>query len=235
MSNSSTVDKIFICHHTPLVHRKQRIDTSLSSCTIPIEWVEGYLPEQISQNYDELIGTSVLDISGTPEQNQHPWENERVGKKISLSELSLYLKHQYCFSEQVSKEYNNILILEDDAVIPENFEEYLQKCIDEFTNFEIKLDCLMIGTCCGFKCKNVVEDKLVYYDSSYLTRCTHAMMFPLETSRKIVNSNSLFPINWPIDFKLNQIMYRQSLKVGHVEPPIYQNTDLGIDISYIQR
>jgi len=106
---------------------------------------------------------------------------------------------------------------------------------ESLTNFEIKLDCLMIGTCCGFKCKNVVEDKLVYYDPSYLTRCTHAMMFPLETSRKIVNSNSLFPINWPIDFKLNQIMYQQSLKVGHVEPPIYQNTDLGIDISYIQR
>lgn len=234
MNDSHLVDKIFICHHTPLVHRKQRIESSLESYNIPIEWVEGYLPEQISQNYDELIGTSVLDISGTPEQNQHPWENERVGKKISLSELSLYLKHQYCFSEQVSKEYNNILILEDDAVIPENFEEYLQKCIDEFTNFEIKLDCLMIGTCCGFKCKNIVDNKLVYYDPSYLTRCTHAMMFPLETSRKIVNSNSLWPINWPIDFKLNQIIYQQSLKVGHVEPPIYQGHDLGIDISYIQ-
>lgn len=235
MNNSHLVDKIFICHHTPLVHRKQRIESSLESCNIPIEWVEGYLPEQLSQNYDELIGTSALDISGTPEQNQHPWENERVGKKISLSELSLYLKHQYCFSEQVSEEYNNILILEDDAVIPENFEDYLQKCIDEFTNFEIKLDCLMIGTCCGFKCKNIVDDKLVYYDPSYLTRCTHAMMFPLETSRKILNSNSLWPINWPIDFKLNQIIYQQSLKVGHVEPPIYQSSDLGIDISSIQR
>jgi len=233
MSNSSTVDKIFICHHTPLVHRKQRISTSLSSCTIPIEWVEGYLPEQISQNYDELIGTSVLDVSGTPEQNRYPWENEKVGKKISLSELSLYLKQQHCFVEQVSKEYNNILILEDDAVIPENFEEYLQRCFDEFINFETKLDCLMVGTCCGFKCENVVEDKLVYYDASYLTRCAHAMVFPLETSRKIVNN--LWPINWPIDFKLNQIMYQQSLKVGHVEPPIYQESDLGIDTSYIQK
>jgi GR25 family glycosyltransferase involved in LPS biosynthesis len=225
------IDKIFICHHTPLVHRKQRIGDSLSSCSIPIEWVEGYLPEQISQDYGELIGTNFLDTSGTPEQNQHPWENEKVGKRISMSELSLYLKHQYCFSEQVSKEYSNVLIFEDDAVIPENFEEYLQKCIDEFINFETKLDCLMIGTCCGFKCNNVVDGKLVYYDPSYVTRCTHAMMFPLKTSKKIVDN--LWPVNWPIDYKLNQIMYQQNFKVGHVEPPIYQGTDLGIDISYI--
>jgi len=233
MNNILPVDKIFVCHHKPLVHRKERLNGYFSSQQITdIEWVEKYLPEDISDDYNELVGKQYLNIGGMSEPNQYPWENDNVGKSVSISELSLYLKHQYCFEEQIKQNYEYILILEDDAIIPDNFREYLNLCMDEFVNHSPKLDCLMIGTCCGFKCKNISSDKMVYYDPGYMTRCTGAMIFSIEASKKVLKY--LYPINWPIDFKLNQIMYKEKFRVGHVEPPIYQGADLGLDTSYIQ-
>lgn len=232
MNSPLSIDKIFVCHHTPLTHRKQRLENQFSIQKIDVEWVEGYLPQDIQNDYNRLIGVEHLTIGGTPEPNQNSWENDNVGKSISISELSLFLKHQYCFEEQVKRGYQYIIILEDDAIIPDNFLEYVDRCMKEFLEYNPKLDCLMFGTCCGFKCEDISNNKFVYYKPGYTTRCTGAMMFPIETSRKVLEH--LYPINWPIDFKLNQVIYKEKFKVGHVEPPIYQGNDLGLDISYIQ-
>lgn len=228
------MNKIFVCHHSPLTHRKEYLINFFSSKNIEVEWVENFSPEEIVETYDEVIGTKDLIINpNVPgvQQNQYTLY-ENAGKRVSIPELSLYLKHQYCFEQQIENEYKTIVILEDDIMLPDNFEEYLNVCCEEFDNYNPKLDCVMLGSCFGFTSPYIKENRLVHYGENQLTRCTHAMMFSLDATKKIIQN--LYPINWPIDFKLNEIIIKENLKVGWTEPSLQQASHLNLDRSFIQ-
>jgi len=228
------MNKIFVCHHSPLTHRKEYLINFFSSKNIEVEWVENFSPEEIVETYDEVIGTKDLIINpNVPgvQQNQYTLY-ENAGKRVSIPELSLYLKHQYCFEQQIENEYETIVILEDDIMLPDNFEEYLNVCYEEFDNYNPKLDCVMLGSCFGFTSPHIKENRLVHYGENQLTRCTHAMMFSLDATKKILKN--LYPINWPIDFKLNEIIIKENLKVGWTEPSLQQASHLNLDKSFIQ-
>jgi GR25 family glycosyltransferase involved in LPS biosynthesis len=228
------MDKIFVCHHPPIKHRKEYLQDSFSSNNINVEWVESFSPEEIEDHYDEIVGTGDLvidpNVPGVQQNQYHLYPN--AGKKVTIPELSLYLKHKYCFEQQIQNEYETIIILEDDIIIPNNFKEYLNACYSEFINYDVKLDCLILGTCFGFKSPYVQENKLIHYGKNQLTRCTHAMMFSLHSAKKIVEN--LYPINWPIDFKLNEIIIKENLKVAWTEPALQQASHLNLDKSFIQ-
>lgn len=238
------IDKIFVCHHKPLVHRKKNLQNFFDNNDIDVEWIENYLPEEIKQDYNNLIGLDELErnpISYNISDERYKlfpgWfghiKNFSNNKRdVTIPELSLYLKQKECFEKHIKKKYKNILILEDDIIFPNNFLEYLNKCILEFESHIPKLDCLIIGSCCGFKSNNIKSNKFVYYDESNLTRCAHAIVYTLNASEKIYKN--LHPINWPIDFKLNEIIIKESLKVGWVEPPLQQASHLNLDKSTIQ-
>jgi len=228
------MDKIFVCHHSPLTHRKEYLINFFSSKNIEVDWVESFSPEEIVESYDEVIGTKDLIINpNVPgvQQNQYTLY-ENAGKRVSIPELSLYLKHQYCFEQQIKYEYETIVILEDDIMLPDNFEEYLNVCYVEFNNHNPKLDCVMLGSCFGFTSPYIKEDRLIHYGKNQLTRCTHAMMFSLNATKRIVRN--LYPVNWPIDFKLNEIIIKENLKVGWTEPSLQQASHLNLDRSFIQ-
>jgi GR25 family glycosyltransferase involved in LPS biosynthesis len=228
------MNKIFVCHHSPLTHRKEYLINFFSSKNIEVEWVENFSPEEIVETYDEVIGTKDLIINpNVPgvQQNQYTLY-ENAGKRVSIPELSLYLKHQYCFEQQIENEYEKIVILEDDIMLPDNFEEYLNVCCEEFDNYNPKLDCVMLGSCFGFTSPYIKENRLIHYGENQLTRCTHAMMFSLDATKKIIQN--LYPINWPIDFKLNEIIIKENLKVGWTEPSLQQASHLNLDRSFIQ-
>lgn len=216
------IDKIFVCHHNTLIDRKNILKNFFEKENIEVEWVENFLPEQIENNYDKIVGTDILNFDNYQE----------YGWKVNIAELSLYLKHKYCFETQVKNNYNIILILEDDVLLPDNFNEYISKILLEFENHFPKLDCIMLGTCCGFKSQFIEEGKLIHYGPNQLTRCTHAMIFTLECSKKIINN--LYPIDFPIDHKLNKIIIKEDLKVAWAEPPIFQRTDLNMEKSSIR-
>lgn len=228
------MNKIFVCHHSPLTHRKEYLINFFSSKNIEVEWVENFSPEEIVETYDEVIGTKDLIINpNVPgvQQNQYTLY-ENAGKRVSIPELSLYLKHQYCFEQQIENEYETIVILEDDIMLPDNFEEYLNVCCEEFDNYNPKLDCVMLGSCFGFTSPYIKENRLIHYGENQLTRCTHAMMFSVDATKKIIQN--LYPINWPIDFKLNEIIIKENLKVGWTEPSLQQASHLNLDRSFIQ-
>lgn len=196
------IDKIFVCHHKPLVERKKQLQKFFQQNNVDVEWVEDYLPDDIEYEYKRVIGN------------------------INDSEISIYLKHQYCFNQQVENNLNYILILEDDVDLPDNFVNYLEICMNEFIEHEPKLDGLMLGSCCGIRSKDIIDGKFVYYENDYMTRCAHAMIFTLEASKKIIKN--LKTINYPIDHKLNSIIKKENLKIGWVEPSIKQKSESGL-------
>lgn len=200
--NKNMIDKIFVCHHKPLIERKSYLQKFFTDNSIDVEWVENYLPEEIEYEYKRVVGS------------------------INDSEISLYLKHHYCLKEQVKNNFEYILILEDDVDLPNNFNDYLKNCIDEFISHQPKLDGLMLGSCCGIHFDNIVDGKMIYYKEGQLTRCTHAMLFNLEATKKIIKNLNI--INYPIDHKLNWIIKKEDLKIGWSEPAIKQKSEIGL-------
>lgn len=196
------IDKIYVCHHKPLTERKLQLQKFFEVNDIDVEWVEYYLPDDIEYEYKRVVGN------------------------INDSEISIYLKHQYCLNQQVENNFNHILVLEDDVDLPDDFVNYLEICMNEFIKHEPKLDGLMLGSCCGISSKNIIEGKFVYYENGYMTRCAHAMIFNLEASKKIIKN--LKTINYPIDHKLNSIIKKEDLKIGWVEPSIKQKSESGL-------
>lgn len=202
------IDKIFVCHHKPLIQRKIELQKFFFENNIKVEWADQFHPDDIEYEYKRVVGS------------------------INDTEISLYLKHQYCLTEQIKNNFEYILVLEDDVDLPSNFNEYLFNCLNEFTSHQPRLDILMLGTCCGIYFKNTITDKLVYYQENQLTRCTHAMIFKLDAAKKIVKNLKI--INYPIDHKLNFIIKKENLKVGWVEPAIKQKSETGLFESTIQ-
>ena len=215
------VDKIFILHHPPLVERKNYLNDFFIKNNIDVEWVEKFTPEEIKNNYDNYIKN--YDIF----PNIHIYEQynnyKNYGIKIPLYSLSLYLKHFYCFEKSIKEKYNNIIIFEDDITLQENIIEYLNKNIEEFNDineFGFLPDMLMIGKIENWDSKKIRPNKFTHFDTKQLTRCTHAILYNLNTIHKIYNN--MFPINKPIDHKLNEIIVKENLKVSWSEPGLLQ-------------
>ena len=49
------MNKIFVCHHSPLTHRKEYLINFFSSKNIEVEWVENFSPEEIVETYGNKV------------------------------------------------------------------------------------------------------------------------------------------------------------------------------------
>lgn len=208
------IDKIFVLNHKDLFDRRDIICHRLEEESIEYEIIQEFHPEDII--YENFIPT----VQNFPNVTiRHPYgEYENFFKKITISELSLYLKHKYCFERQIEMGYETILILEDDAKIPHNFLSLLNNQITEFN--EKNGDVLMLGECFSFKSK-INNGKYIDYDELNKTRCTHAILYKLNATKKIyphINNITL-----PIDFKLNEIFQVENIKVFWSKESIEQN------------
>lgn len=215
------IDKILICHHSPLKERKDLLDSFFQRHNLEVEWVEDFLPEEIKPIYDKLVGDFIIDTNAKSVcQGQYEY-HKNTGVKITIPELSLYLKQKRCLEIQKERKYERILILEDDVLLPENFIEFLDICMKQYNETDAEM--MFIGSCCNIHVPvvDLKKGQLVYVNKNQLTRCAHAYVVNLETSEKILKHT--YPINWPWDFKLNEIIILEDLKIAWTEPCIYQN------------
>mgnify|MGYP003671499382 FL=1 len=218
------VDKIFVTHHKPLKERKEYLTQALKSNDIEVEWVEAFSDEEIKDNYEEYISRREECFKGTiitqqfPGKKSHDYEN--FSKEISLSELSLYLKHRYCFEQQLKHSYDTILILEDDIMVPNDFKTYINNHMDEF--IESDGDMLVMGKSHWFDVlPHWRTGEWIHTSPNFKTRCTHAIVYSKKCINKILDNIDI--INLPIDFKLNEIIQKENLKVYWSQPGIMQN------------
>ena len=200
--------KTFCLHHTDNPERKIRLKESLSREGITdVEWVEDFHPSDIN------VGE--LDI-------RH---------KLNFPEISIYLKHQKCFELQKKNHYDNILIFEDDAIIPNGFGfvNFLSKAMIEFEN--IKGDLMFIGGAFNIKPKNISPNQIVYSEPGFRSRCAHCYV----VSHRCIDSllQNINIMDDALDWKLNKTIEECGLKVCYTEPSIAQATAEGLEPSTI--
>lgn len=192
------LDQIYISHYEKLTDRKVYFDKVISTNTI-------FKGAQVVASNDEIDKQVLLNNSYI--------DDRTIWHGLKNSEI--------CIAEQMFKIYRLIaksnndlcLILEDDFVLTENFNHYLNEFLNNLPN---DFDCIFMSSCCDLKPKhNNVVNKYFYEEET--SRCTTAYLIKKETCEKIL---SIANYTAPIDWHLNFIKEKLGLKFYWTDPII---------------
>ena len=129
----------------------------------------------------------------------------------------MVLKHINCWEKQVQEDYKYCMILEDDCEIPDNFSIKIKEIMEEI---EIKnCDLVMLGTAFNLISPGI-DGENIYFHPHQKTRCTHAYIINNDCAKKMIKGFD--NINLPIDFKMNEVIQLESIKVFWYEPGLKQ-------------
>lgn len=190
--------KLFCLHHAPAIERKIKLLNDFDHHGLDVEWIEKFDPQSYNRaDYDV----------------RHP---------LNDAELSLYLKQRYALELQKSNGYEHVIIMEDDVILPYdwNIKEYFTKCLIEFD--EMQGDILNIGGAFNMRPSKIYPDKLVYHEPHFTTRCAHCYSISDRCLDKILLDSYTIDDAW--DWKLNNCITKYGLKSCYVEPSVEQSS-----------
>jgi len=210
--------KIYVLNHPKFSNRRKRITNSLDSQSIEYEIVDGFGPESFDQKLIDNADYNIHNDLYISQIKNYSYTNNP--NKKNKSSISLVLKHIDCWKKQVCSNNEFILILEDDCEIPNDFSNLIQNIEAELA--KSYYDLVMIGTFLDFISPDISE-KLLKYHKDHKTRCTHAYIISREASIKMLSGCE--NINNAIDYKMNEIIQLNNLKVSWIEPGLKQIID----------
>jgi GR25 family glycosyltransferase involved in LPS biosynthesis len=198
--------KYYITHYTPLQTRKTNLLAQLKRCNITdYEFIE------------------VFDREDLKEEEINKFKN------VTLSEISLFLKHIEIFKKENEE---IIIVLEDDVIFNHDFINKLNNYLDNLPN---SWDILFTCECSNLRSPDITSDK-IYYESE-TSRGTCMYILNKGVSRKLLDIfNNEQETSYAIDWWLNKIKDENNLIYYWSEPTIaIQGSELGIYPSSITR
>jgi GR25 family glycosyltransferase involved in LPS biosynthesis len=204
--NTINVDKIYICHWNKLIDRKIHIIEQLKSQNI------------FEYSFVELYDKNALDKNKI--EKEYPMVFGKINRDkryLKLSEISLLLKHCWIIKDAYEKQYDSIMILEDDVEFCNNF-------VNLFNTYKKQLpndwDCCWVGSCCGLHC-NIIPNKNIYRVLN--SRCCHCYILSLNGIKKILQD--IQNINEGIDWYFNDIIPKLGLNAFWFEPSLAEQSN----------
>lgn len=192
------LDKTYIVHYEPLHDRKKYLDEVLP---------------KISDNFEFITSSNATDIKISENINEHYKFNPNIlNRVLPINELSVSVSHLKIYEDIVKNNYKLCLILEDDAILSENFSIIMTEILNENISH---FDFIFLSTCC-----NIVIDKQNdnHIQSSDTSKCVSGY---LVNGKKLMDVLSISkPISTNIDNHLNIIKETLGLNFGSCEPPI---------------
>jgi GR25 family glycosyltransferase involved in LPS biosynthesis len=196
------IEKIFICHYSKLVDRRNLLEKQMRSFQMDPDWVLKFDKEeldkiQIEEEYPKIF-------------KPMSFSDNRV---IRMTEVSLALKHKFALEQAVINNYSNIMVFEDDVLLVKNFSNILDSYLSQLPS---DYDIFWIGSCCNLHINKTSIDKFVYESTG--SRCTHAYIISRSACEKILEYFN--EICEPIDFFFNKAINNLKLKNYWAEPEI---------------
>lgn len=202
--------KIFICHYKPLKERKKILSEQLNKLGLDYEWVEIYDREEIDINKLKTdLPNMVKPLNIIGHQN----------RTLRMSEISLILKHNYIWEKMIKDDIDNVLVLEDDALLDNDF---VEKYYSYTRDLPEDYDLLWVGSCCGLHAPNISLDKHIYQNDG--SRCTHAYLISKKCASKMIEQHKIN--NSPADFMFNEAIRICGLKNYWLEPDLVSQNNL---------
>lgn len=190
------VDKIYICHYTKLTERKQSILDQFKKHNLKnYEFVESYDKNTWDLDYIDSIYPSINKTSMTD------------------GEKSLALKHVWIINDMYNKEYDSVMVFEDDVVLCDDF-------VNKFNFYKNQMpkdwDIGWVGSC--FHLKEPEEPNKNVYKTSRGSRCTHAFCLNKNFAVKVINEICM--VNKPSDHYYNYLVKSFNLNNYWFQPPL---------------
>lgn len=219
------VDKIYIIHYDQNIDRKNYIINYLSYFSNNIEFCSFPNREELT---DELIN-SYYYYDRDKILSRVSKFNRSVYIPLNKSEIATAICHFEVFKKAIKEINNNCLILEDDVIFGDNFNQfnlYLEQTPNDY-------DCIFIGDGAFMHHEPINQDQIVYERISSVTRCSDSIVYKKTCLEKIINNYSTF--NQPIDWELELILLELKSKVYWWEPTLVsQGSQKGIYSSNIR-
>lgn len=191
--------KIFICHWKKLEERKKNILEVLEE--------EELFDYEFVTDFD----TDEWDIDSIKFEYPNIFDKNPCGRRLKYSEISLCLKHIKII-KNIFKNYDYALVLEDDAILCDNFKEEFEK---SFSQLPDDWDLSWVGTCCNLHAPSIGEDRVYKMKGS---RCTHAYIISKKCAGLILEE--LKYCNDGADFYYNYLIEKFNLNNYWFEPPL---------------
>jgi GR25 family glycosyltransferase involved in LPS biosynthesis len=208
--------KIIVLHYSKLTHRKKHILEQFEKHGITdYEFIEKFDKDAITD--DEC-----------PEFSKDYVANRRT-------ELSIHLKHLYLYRRMISENYEEVLVLEDDVILSDNF---VKKLTEYMTQLPKDYDMLFIGNGCNLHIprNQLVANQYIYakclhetaWGGNGATRCIDSYIIHQRCAKKLCDYVAAAgaalvetkKINLPADWWLNEAARDLVLKVYWAEPTI---------------
>jgi hypothetical protein len=199
-------DKIYIVHYTKLSDRYSKVISFLENSKIPYEFIKEYDQEDLST--DILKQYYLADEIKFKQKIDPLWDsNIHRFRTLNLPEISCTIKHLKAI-EKVSLECPNFgLILEDDVLFNNNFNDLYKKYISETPT---DWDAIFLGEGCGINFQNEkIFNSQKISKNSYLmnhpaTNCAEAYLLKPQIASKIYSSAIPFQLvsDWEIAYQL---------------------------------
>jgi GR25 family glycosyltransferase involved in LPS biosynthesis len=200
------VDHVYICHWNKLIDRKKHVLNQLITNNITnYSFVELY--DKNNWNKQDIQKEYPIIFEKTKRDRRH----------LKMSEISLLLKHCWCIKDAFDKNYQSIMILEDDIILCNNFIYYFNKFKSQLPH---DWDCCWVGGCCGLNSLNTTASCNVY--SSQTSRCCHCYIISKRCINKLINE--IKNIDEGIDWYYNDIIPRLKLNAFWFEPSLAEQS-----------
>ncbi|MEM9770389.1 MAG: glycosyltransferase [Cyanobacteria bacterium P01_D01_bin.73] len=222
------VQRIYVCHYTPLGDRKQRLESILREVSLaPIIWVE----EEPSDNcfYQRSDKEWVKKIDFAYAEDPH-YQTLRQPRELRRSEISLAYKHWKCYQNIVQGSIETALILEDDVILCNDFKSTLSHYLGQTPE---DWDAIFPGSGAGLRITNTRSGEVAYRKEHPASKCTDSYLINGFTAQRLYKL--LKTICLPIDIELAWGLKVCNSNVYWWEPPlIIQGSQQGLYRSAIQ-
>lgn len=217
------IDKIYLLHYSPLKERLDNILPIIKSLNIPYEIITEYDKEDLT---DQIISQFYnFDKDTVRKRKEDLWHDFCPCEKLNLAEISLTIKH-FSLYEKISKSKDEIiLILEDDAILCDNFLEKVSSFLQETPK---DWDIIWLGLGCGedfwrhktFFSKKISEN--VYKVPHPASNCSEAILIKSNSAESLK-----YPFSMVIDWELAWQMYKENMNVYWWTPLVTQGSKNG--------
>jgi len=202
---------IYVVHYKKAVHRKNYLTDWSNKNSIKLNWVEDPQREDLTE---ELIKTYYDKNLTQPEWSKHP----PLNRELSLGEIACGIAHLKVYKDCLEKNYDHIIILEDDCQFPDNFIDLFNNL---FKNCPDDYDIISLGTCCNLKHPQANNEYQFLKKIPPVGRCGYSQLLSKLACKKIIERS--IPFNYPIDWQVYVLATDHKidpLNMYWIEPPI---------------
>lgn len=205
--NNMKIDKIYVINLKKNTDRLEKFMENAKKANVTVERFDAIYGKELQKDHPDIVKYFVKD------------------HKLIPGEIGCALSHIKIWQDTIDNNYNNILVFEDDAIIPENFWNKFNKAYEELPK---DYDMLLIG-CCTCTGNTINKTKLIKANSIG-NWCTAGYLININYCKKIMERIIKNEINESIDNFLRKNYHKDNIYIA-LPPFIIQDKTMESDIT----